>query len=526
MVLYLLKRDESLKVALVCTLLAPMVLLGGGSGPLVFVQQVAFIGFFCGIRLGLFHRGTRFQMALPIPGRDLLLVKLAGTLLAIWLPIAMAALFLAAKHRHGWQSLLQGGAVLTFGAILPLTVRLREGTLSPPVSIALPVSALAAGFGAWFVLSPIAHFAVFAAISGILVLRACLLVPDAFEVLPRRASNNRKSHSFWRFPAPVWWALTRTAMPWVGAVIFVWVYCFTVNVAKALPYTVPIFAVGLFCRTRSIWLLSLPLSRRAFLWLMLGVTLVPFLAGVAAATWIYRPSFMPVLRPRVGEFMGLDVHDFHLGETNVPLEFWRHAPAGKVPLIEAPWGETVVPRTMSVLGFSLYNPYTATNANSDRFFDWQFENATQAVHGRRISYGQYQQIPNDATLGYPRQKRMDVIAFPVLAFWLLCGAYLQELTLSRRISGTGLVQLLSAASVILLGGGFILVDALSFIVLRGTGVPTSLLQALFMRIAALPLPTWTLAAIGAVPCLAMYLLLERQSARSEIVNMPAVTTAL
>jgi hypothetical protein len=524
MVFYVLRRDDSLKVALVCALLAPVVLFGGSFGPLLLLQQVAFIGLICSIRFRLFDRSTRFQMALPITGRDLLAARIGGTVLIVWFPLATGLLFLAANHRAGSQYLLQGGAVLTFCAILPLTVQVRAASMSLPMSIGLSGTASAAGIGAWFVLSPFVHFWVFAALSVAFIVRACLLAPAAFEV--SSAGFTWVPPRFWSLPAPFWWPLARSAMPWMGALIFLWGYCMAMSPVKSLPYVSTMSGVGLLCRTRAGWLYGLPLSRRVILWSTLAVTAVPFLFGLAAATWIYRPSFLPVERPMVGHFMTRgDPLDFRLHETNVALEYWRHAPSGKVPLIEAPWGETAVPRSISIVGFVFYNPYTATKASSDRFFAWQFENATQALHGRRISYGQYLHTRPGDWPDYPRRNRVNVAAFAALTFGLLFGAYLQELTISRWLSGKRFARAIPLANALLLGAGLLLADALLSAVMANPMPISSLLQALFMRLAALPLPTWALAAIGAVPCLAMYLLLEWQCGRSEIVNTPAVTAA-
>ena len=511
MVLYLLRRDDSLKIALVCALLAPCVLVAGGPGPLLFLQQILFVGIFAAVRLRLLQRSTRFQLALPIASRDLLLVRIAGVLLAVWFPITVAAMFLAANHRQGLLNLLQGGAVITLAALLPLTWRLSEAAISLLAQVGLPAGVLAIGAAMWFVLPPLAHLTIFTVLSIALAARTLIAAPSAFEVSGERVSW--APPSFWSLPAAACWPIVRTALPWVGILIFLFVYCFTVSVVKVYSYVLLTFGLGMLCRARFAWLQGLPLSRRAILWMTLAVTAAPFLAAVAAATWIHRPSFIPLVRPRVGQFMvGLDPRDRHLYETNVPLEFWRRAPNGKPPLIRAPWGETGVPYSRSILGFVLYNPYSATKTNSDSFFEWQFENATQALNGRRIPFEQYRLIPYRDIPDYPQQNRVDVIAFAVLAFWVLTGAYLQESRIPQAV-------------VMTIGGAFMFVDSAGAVIFFGTSNLSSLLQALFMPVAALPLPTWALAAIGAVPCLAIYLLLEWQSARSEIVNTPAIITS-
>ncbi len=72
MVLFLLKHDNLLKVALVCTFLAPLVLLPGhdaqrGTSLLLGVGFVAALG---ALRFRLDRRSTHFEAGLPITGRQ------------------------------------------------------------------------------------------------------------------------------------------------------------------------------------------------------------------------------------------------------------------------------------------------------------------------------------------------------------------------------------------------------------------------------------------------------------------------
>jgi hypothetical protein len=249
------------------------------------------------------------------------------------------------------------------------------------------------------------------------------------------------------------------------------------------------------------------------------------LAGVAANKWIYTPPFIPQSRARVGTFMpwqGINPRDMFQHETNVPLEFWRHA-SGPVPTTQAPWGETARPRSTSILGFVLYNPYTATKANSDRFFEWQVGNATQTMYGRRISWEQYAHLPYDKTPPYPHQARVDILAFALLAFLLLACVYLRELSLSPTLAGTIFARYLPTAITVSMVASMF-VDSLFCVPRYGVMMFGTVLQALLMHLAAiLPQNPVAFGAIAAAPLIPIYFLVERQFARAEIV--PSVTNA-
>jgi hypothetical protein len=218
-----------------------------------------------------------------------------------------------------------------------------------------------------------------------------------------------------------------------------------------------------------------------------------------------------LLRPRIGQYMpGIDDDKFKFW-TNVPLEFWWHAPDGRVPAIESPWAETAQPLSISICGFKFYNPYTATEANSERFFEWQVGNATQAIYGRRMSLEQARDVPYAATPDYPQKNRVDILSFAALLFWLLFGVYLRELSLSRCLGGTRFARcliLIPLVAVLPLAFG----DAF-----YSVSVIEPLLQAVFMHLAAMLPHNWlAFLAIAAAPSLLMYLLVERQFARSEM----------
>ncbi len=154
MILFLLRRDDSWKLALMLTLLAPLALLAQ-SGRVVTIGLLggmAQAALMCAIRLRWNQRTSGFDIALPIAGRQLLLVRIVGMLSIVWVPVSAAALVLLIAGRGGCQPLLQGAVVFTLAASLPLTVRLREATISGGLSAALAFPAIAIGAATWFLL--------------------------------------------------------------------------------------------------------------------------------------------------------------------------------------------------------------------------------------------------------------------------------------------------------------------------------------------------------------------------------------
>jgi hypothetical protein len=87
---------------------------------------------------------------------------------------------------------------------------------------------------------------------------------------------------------------------------------------------------------------------------------------------------------------------------NLPLSFYEVAWNGAPGVIEAPWGETVAPKTVPIWRNSravLYKPYTTTAESSPEFIAWQISRAVHAVYGERIDPGEIQQRYLTVTAG-------------------------------------------------------------------------------------------------------------------------------
>ena len=567
MVLYLLKRDDTFKGALVVSLFAPTVLLAGPgliiSGSLL--GAAAFLVLVMAARFRLDQRTSHFEAALPIAGRQIYLARVAGALAMVWLPVAVACLALLLVRGSAGKPLagllVQGGAVLTLAALCPLSVRLQEAAIPGPVAAGICAAVAAAGVAIGFLVPPLVHLLLFFTAGTVVFLRAYRTVPPSFQTSPLEAIQERQpwlSHGARRWGGrrrPVWWPIWRSAFPWLVLILLPCGVFAGSGIQIAPMFLVIVFQTGVLARNGTRWLESLPLSHRARLALTLATTVVPFLIGASIGIGVQSgPFHNRTSVGSVGPHGGSE--QFRYAHTNVPLQYWRWAPGGRVPVIRAPWGETVQPAPVSILGLTFYNPYAAaynpwrpsavTNANSERFFEWQYENATQAVYGRRITFTEYidtekrivtHDVPDlnrnvlqdamgierdfdalDRVLRrtVPGKTRLDILTLAALLFALLFCVFLRELALWHALKRTTLLarRLFGLAPVSIFA--YLGLD-LFFQFRNGTPVVAPLCQALLMRASAwLPQDLLLLTAIAVLPALAMYWILERQFGQSEM----------
>jgi hypothetical protein len=102
--------------------------------------------------------------------------------------------------------------------------------------------------------------------------------------------------------------------------------------------------------------------------------------------------------------------------SRVSLAHWQWAVRAPVPTITAPWGETVAPYSLRVMGLPLYNPFTIRPGNTQAFAEWQWSRLTRQVYGMALSPGVQQgQWP------VPRVSRWPVL---IMVAGVLCGAIL------------------------------------------------------------------------------------------------------
>jgi hypothetical protein len=279
------------------------------------------------------------------------------------------------------------------------------------------------------------------------------------------------------------------------------------------------------------WLQTSPLSRSALVHLGLAVAVAPYMVG-AAMGMALRPNLPP---PFFNSFVGGGPRLYRpanqdFPNTNLPLEFWRYAPGGNVPLIRAPWGESVQPQPLFIAGFAFFNPYEVRNGNGERFSDWQLGRATEAVHGRRLSRQQYQDFlggffGSDRFINWQAPRLPEVLGQPrmailTLAFYL-CGCLalvlLHELLQSYRLHRAGRLPLRMVAA--LAGMPFLTAFVLDeyYLLRHSTAVAGPLFKMFLLHLSdRMPRNLYEVGAFSAVPAILLYFLVRRQFARSEM----------
>jgi hypothetical protein len=145
------------------------------------------------------------------------------------------------------------------------------------------------------------------------------------------------------------------------------------------------FAIMLGPRTR--WLHSLPIPRRYLLWLTIFPVVLAILAlGSLNALAYAHPraiDWLPVIARAPRLTRGGHWSQGNTPDIQVPLEFWSVTRAA-APVIKSPWGETSTPSAASLLGITVYNPYSVGRKNTPAFLEWQLNRAARTVYARTI----------------------------------------------------------------------------------------------------------------------------------------------
>jgi hypothetical protein len=140
------------------------------------------------------------------------------------------------------------------------------------------------------------------------------------------------------------------------------------------------------------------------------------------------------------------------------LEFWSLAKNAEAPLIEATWGETFQPPVFRVYGFDVFNPYAVGCANSERFLDWQFNRATNAVYGRPL--------PRDKNMNWMeghvvvtslRTQVMNIVTDTGIAIVIMAAVLVFDWHRFRRLAGFARVSVMCLAA---LGGSAVMLVAI------------------------------------------------------------------
>jgi hypothetical protein len=109
----------------------------------------------------------------------------------------------------------------------------------------------------------------------------------------------------------------------------------------------------------------------------------------------------------------------------VPAGYWRWAGDGSAPAIEAPWGESYRPEVSTRWRLAFFNPYSVGRESSQRYLEWQFLRATQAVYGQAIPVSRIDDLARMKTiLQQPRAQAIVAAAVPLYFLIQMCSLHL------------------------------------------------------------------------------------------------------
>jgi hypothetical protein len=433
MIYELVKRDPAWKAAPMLAGVAALLAAVVGLETALYMLPLLF--FMAANHVWPHHRSIPILGALPIAGRDLFLARAASLLWMVWLQVAAA--MAGSMLTHGRMAPAQAlgapafGLFFTFVVAVTLTMKVEQcGGWSNWIfwlwALAMGV-AFAVGAGVWWA----AGIAAFGAIGSAARFRwAWHKIPPAFQSAPFEAVAE-KADARARGPAWAFRPLLRS--------MFSWFYVFFAVIGIVVcVLTQPLFLPALLMaaygvtRRRLRWLsgAGLPISPRVQMSLML----LPLLLWVTLSYVPLALFELPEDSMRGPQISSAQYWDYAgSGDPKdagaapnlaMPLEYWKVAPRGHAPKIRAPWGESTQPTDLRLLGFSIYNPYSADRQNSPRFLEWQFARATAVVFGRAMPISQYEAVrigiwtPLEAQAGAKILEWGLLLGFTILLVWL------------------------------------------------------------------------------------------------------------
>jgi hypothetical protein len=534
-----MRRNLPPLVSIVLSIICAVVFVGMPQ-----IATFAAFPFFILVWGAMQRRGSVFEASLPIRGRDILAVRLIWILVLLWLPIAAwtYAAINGRAHEYPLSRVVDVGFLFTLAALLPYAIQPKRVD-EPPFWITAALWIGLAGASAIIVYLLPADVALEAlVIATVVVARVIWMrVPDALELAPREADVPRRATLTMR--APTSHALSR-GQPWKPVLLslfhgprtsggarsflafFMYAGMFMYGAGGRFQLNLLIYLTLpiVMAREATAWLAAFPISNRVRLWCVLvpGVVLSmgSYAAGrVTLPRLFHFPQSMRTGAPQSAD----DLYNL----TRVPLEFWHRAPLGGDARIVAPWGETAIEDTFSILGQRLVNPYTTHPGSSAQYVEWQFRRATTAVYGHPMSIENYKRLEHDGTLppdvlSSARMEILNVGSFTAIALLLVL---LIEMACWHRIA-TNRARSFAVRSI----AGFpVLLMVVNFIYGRypASDVVTPIVERALLRASsALPSSLAVTALVAVLPVVAVYALLEWQIARSEWVGAKPSTTRL
>jgi hypothetical protein len=455
MIWQLVKRDPAWRTMPYFAGIGAVVWGFGSSDPsqaLSTVLGISAIGMCISYR-GFRQRYTPFQATLPIAGKQLFLSRVLSLLAFIWVPILCASAAMAVVGGnwtwHAQLALLEYLAVATLALLLIECVRVQ--TIDPPAWLTIIV------FGIIVVSAPtiglflpgsvaliVAVLGGCALASAALFLKAWSEVPKCFQLAPTPLQGAepvllRSEHAGSALQTIPWWPVFRAVYfgNWqtsltVFVILFVLIQLvifgseFAVFALVYIPVTFAEYRRGLR------WLIHLPISARKLSWVIWTPTTAAAIVGLsltaaavsgleqpqkAAVTLGHSRSWTPFDRSNADESGTMNVQ--------IPAGYWRWARGGSAPVIEAPWGESYRPETSTRWRLAFYNSYSVGRESSQRFLEWQFRRATQAVYGQAIAVSQSEDLARMKTTLQQPKARVIITALVVLYFLIqMCALHL------------------------------------------------------------------------------------------------------
>jgi hypothetical protein len=251
------------------------------------------------------------------------------------------------------------------------------------------------------------------------------------------------------------------------------------------------------------WLLHLPISPRKLAWVLWFPATAVVLLGLMLNAGMNGFDLEALMLGRDAVYNDASVQGIATRNVGVPAGYWRWARSGNAPEIEAPWGEQYRPETSGWRSFAIYNPYSVGQGNSQRFLDWQFERATQAVYRKAIPISQAAALSKMKP--ELKQARAQIIIDALVLLYLLiqmCALHLSNWKRLRH-AGRGLRLSIGAAPMV----------ALYPVVLAPALNPAGqsyFLESTVLRLSsALPESLWVLGLIAFAAIAGLYWLADR-----------------
>jgi hypothetical protein len=431
-ILKLARRDPawSMGLAVIGTCLVILLVERGRMTPgnMLLNQMAMFAGLL--VYLKPQRRATLWEAALPIPARQLFLAKALSRMAGVWMPMLACGWLTVMLKGAAWSSLiatLACAAILTLAILLPQAVRIRELLIPWWLVAGIWAAVTAAGILAWWLLPPAATLLLFALAGAAVFVRIWTALPQSFQTAPRepaRSAEVKPSRITMALPGlPVARSFAWTGLGFLPTIVF----SSSLNIGLFGGFFGVFVMEGSRARTR--WLDSLPLAHRTRLLINLIPALIIAVGGTALGLQFATDSY-PI---GVGDETTLADGRPGTPDVELSLEYWKHAPGGTAPVIRSPWGETYQPAAVSVFGYTLYNPYSTGPNNSRRFFDWQFERATELVYGQLLNSRQLRAAKKAGLRPIASRERIRILDLAAVTLLLLALIFLREIFRWSRV---------------------------------------------------------------------------------------------